>query len=67
MGWKEMHLRSKPEIPIVTNLALPHLANMLKVGKSDGITYDGSRSPINDGYSFRLNDDFCYLWISPKW
>jgi hypothetical protein len=66
IGWKEIHLRSKPEIPIVTNLALPHLASMLKVGKSDGITYDGSRSPISDGYSFKLNDDFSIYGLAPN-
>jgi hypothetical protein len=66
-GWKEMHIRKKPEIPIASNIALTYLASMLKVStKSAGITYDGSQSPINEGYSFKLNDDFSVYGIAPK-
>ncbi len=67
VGWSTIHIRSKPEIPIVSNIALTHLANMLKVTtKSAGITYDGSQSPIADGYSFALNDDFWIYGIAPN-
>jgi hypothetical protein len=67
LGWQKMHLRSKPEIPIVSNIALTHLANTLKVtAKSTGITYDGAQSPIADGYSFRLNDDFSIYGVAPN-
>jgi hypothetical protein len=67
MGWRELYLRSKPEIPIASNLALTYLASMLKVStKSAGITYDGSQSPIKEGYSFTLNDDFAVYGIAPK-
>ncbi len=66
-GWRELHMRSKPEIPISSNIALTYLASMLQVsGKSAGITYDGSQSPIKDGYSFTLNDDFSVYGIAPK-
>jgi hypothetical protein len=66
-GWKEMYIRKKPEIPIASNIALTYLASMLKVStKSLGVTYDGSQSPINEGYSFRLNDDFSLYGIAPK-
>lgn len=66
-GWRELHMRSKPEIPIPNNIALTYLASMLQVsGKSAGITYDGSQSPIKDGYSFTLNDDFSVYGIAPK-
>jgi hypothetical protein len=67
IGWREIHIRSKPEIPIVSNIALTHLANILKVStKSAGITYDGAQSPIIDGYSFRLNDDFSIYGVAPN-
>jgi hypothetical protein len=67
MGWRELYLRSKPEIPIASNIALTYLASMLKISaKSAGITYDGSQSPIKDGYSLTLNDDFCVYGIVPK-
>jgi hypothetical protein len=67
MGWRELYLRSKPEIPISNNIALTYLASMLQVpAKSAGITYDGSQSPIKEGYSFTLNDDFSVYGIAPK-
>jgi hypothetical protein len=67
VGWQEIHIRKKPEIPIASNIALPHLASLLKVSaKSPGITYDGSRSPITDGYSLTLNDDFTIYGVAPK-
>ena len=67
VGWREMHIRKKPEIPIASNIALTYLASLLKVSaKSAGITYDGSQSPINEGYSFTLNDDFSVYGIAPK-
>ncbi len=67
VGWKEMHIRTKPVIPIAANISLSHLATILKVSaKSTGITYHGSRSPIADGYSFQLNDDFSVYGIAPN-
>ena len=67
VGWSEMHIRKKPEIPIASSIALTYLANMLKVSaKSSGITYDGAQSPISDGYSLTLNDDFCVYGLAPK-
>lgn len=66
-GWSAIHIRKKPEIPIVSNIALPHLASLLCVSaKSTGITYHGSQSPIADGYAFSLNDDFAIYGIAPK-
>jgi hypothetical protein len=67
VGWREMHIRTKPEIPIVGNIALTHLASILQVStKSTGITYDGAQSPIADGYSFTLNDDFSIYGVAPN-
>ena len=67
VGWREMHLRKKPELPIASNMALTYLASMLKVTtKSPGITYDGAQSPISDGYSLILNDDFAVYGLAPK-
>jgi hypothetical protein len=67
IGWSNMHIRTKPEIPIASNIALTHLANLLGVSaKSTGITYHGSQSPIADGYSFSLNDDFAIYGIAPN-
>ncbi len=66
-GWSAMHLRKKPEIPIASNIALPHLASLLKVfAKPAGITYDGSLSPIINGYGLTLNDDFSVYGLAAK-
>ena len=65
-GWRSIHLRTKPAIPIVSNIALTHLANILKVSaKSTGITYHGSQSQIANGYSLQLNDDFSIYGVAP--
>jgi hypothetical protein len=67
VGWREIHIRTKPLIPIDAKIDLSHLATILKVSaKSRGITYHGSRSPIADGYSFQLNDDFSVYGIAPN-
>jgi hypothetical protein len=67
VGWSAIHIRKKPEIPIVNYIALPHLASLLCVSaKSTGIAYHGSQSPIADGYSLTLNDDFAIYGIAPK-
>jgi hypothetical protein len=67
VGWREMHIRKKPEIPIASNIALAHLASLFKVStKSTGITYYGSQSPIADGYSLTLNDDFAVYGLAPN-
>ncbi len=67
VGWREMYIRTKPVTPIASDIALTHLATILKVSaKSTGITYHGSQSPIADGYSFQLNDDFSIYGIAPK-
>ncbi len=66
-GWREMYIRTKPVIPIAGNIALTHLASILKVStKSTGITYHGFQSPISDGYSFQLNDDFSIYGVAPN-
>jgi hypothetical protein len=66
-GWREMHIRKKPELPIASNIALTYLASILKVAtKSSGVTYDGAQSPINDGYSLSLNDDFSVYGVAAK-
>jgi hypothetical protein len=67
VGWRAIHIRKKPEIPIASNIALTHLATMLKVSaKSPGITYHGSQSQITAGYSFKLNDDFSVYGVAPN-
>lgn len=57
VGWREIHVRTKPELPIVCTLALADLASALNIaGDSVGVTYSGAQSQIAHGYAFRTND-----------
>jgi hypothetical protein len=57
VGWRKIHVRSKPDLPIVCTLGLADLADTLNVpDESVGVTYRGAQSQIADGYAFRTND-----------
>lgn len=53
VGWREIHVRSKPEIPIPRGPALCDLEDALDVvDRSTGITVRGAQSKIADGFAF---------------
>ncbi len=53
VGWREIHVRSQPELPLVCDLQLADLASSLNISATSvGVTYRGARSPITDGYAF---------------
>ena len=67
LGWREVHVRSKPEPPLVRNFALSHLADSLNVSaKSAGVTYHGAQSPIADGYSFTTGEGLSVYGMAPN-
>lgn len=56
VGWRKIHVRTKPELPLACDLGLADLANALDVNvKSSGLAYRGASSPIADGYAFHSN------------
>lgn len=56
VGWREIHVRSKPEIPLTCTIELADLVGAFNVSdKSTGVAYRGSQSPIAGGYAFRTN------------
>jgi hypothetical protein len=56
VGWREIHVRSKPELPLTCSLELGDLTNALHVtNQSIGVTYRGAQSQIADGYAFTTN------------
>lgn len=56
VGWREIHVRTKPEAPLDCQVTLSDLAVALNAtAASVGVTYHGAQSPIIDGYAFRLN------------
>lgn len=60
-GWREIHVRSKPEIPLVCNLGLTDLASALNMSAEPrGVAYLGASSQIADGYAFQANDFTVY-------
>ncbi len=67
VGWREIHVRTKPEVPLVCNLVLADLANALNVStESAGVTYQGAQSRITDGYSFTTNDGLSVYGVAPN-
>jgi hypothetical protein len=61
VGWKEIHIRTKPEIPIARNLTLAGLAKALNVlPEPGGVTYHGAQARITDGYSLRIGGLILY-------
>ncbi len=67
VGWREIHVRTKPEEPLVCNLALSDLANVLETSsESVGVTYHGAQSRIADGYSFTTSDALTVYGVAPS-
>lgn len=66
-GWLEIHVRTKPEMPLVCTLALADLASALNVSvQTAGLTYYGAQSRIADGYSLIANDGLSVYGVAPK-
>jgi len=56
VGWRDIHVRSKPEPPLTCDLGLAQLTEALNVaGGSIGVTYRGAQSRILDGYAFHAS------------
>ena len=53
IGWRKLHLRSKPDCPLNCVLSLEALEDRLNLGVAKvGVAYRGARSPIVDGFAF---------------
>ena len=56
VGWREIHVRSKPELPIACALGLGDFCNAMHLpNPPHGVTYHGAQSQIADGYAFTTN------------
>jgi len=67
VGWRKLHVRSRPELPIICDLALAELAIALKVSpQSSGVTYDGAISRIRDGCSFTMDVGLSVFGVAPN-
>ncbi len=65
VGWREIHVRTKPDMPLACEITLSDLAAALNVSEpSVGVTYQGAPSRISDGYAFRLNG-FTVYGVAP--
>jgi hypothetical protein len=56
VGWREVHVRTKPESPLVCRLTLDNLARCLDVSAQSGLAYRGARWRIPNGYSLTTKD-----------
>lgn len=67
VGWREIHVRSRLESPVVGNLTLAELAALLKIpAESSGVTYHGVQFQISDGYSFKSDDGLTVYGVTPN-
>jgi hypothetical protein len=67
VGWREIHIRTKPEAPLVCNLTLVELARVLDAStQSNGVTYHGASSPIGDGYCLTTKDGLTIYGVAAK-
>jgi hypothetical protein len=61
VGWREIHVRRRPDPPIAAALSLDGLSRAFGGVVFRGVTYRGTGSPIASGYSFRGADGLeCY-------
>jgi hypothetical protein len=62
VGWRNLHVRSRPDPPISGALTLEDVNRAFGGGiKFRGVSYRGAGSPIVSGYSFRAADGLrCY-------
>jgi hypothetical protein len=62
VGWREIHVRSRPDPPIAGSLTLEHVERAFGGSVTyRGVSYRGASSPIVSGYSFRAADGLeCY-------
>jgi len=66
-GWREIHVRTKPEAPLVCNLRLEELARALDVSAQfNGVTYRGASSRIDDGYFLTTKDGLTIYGVAPN-
>lgn len=56
VGWREIHVRSKPELPLTSEFGLADLVRALNVSANSlGVKYPSAHSPIADGFAFQVN------------
>jgi hypothetical protein len=67
VGWREIHIRTKPEAPLVCNLTLTDLARTLNISvQMNGVTYHGASSRIADGYALTTKDGLTVYGVAPN-
>ena len=66
VGWRKIHLRKKPQPPLVREKALTDLATALRVATPSGVTYRGAQARIVDGYSITSDGGFTVYGVAPE-
>ena len=65
LGWRDVHIRTKPEMPLVRNITLDEVARALDISiEPTGVAYQGEPLRIMDGYSSTTGDGLnVYGWL----
>ncbi|MEQ8789256.1 MAG: hypothetical protein RIC55_23380 [Pirellulaceae bacterium] len=66
IGWRELHIRRRPEAPLVCDLSIDELLRALQVAKPEGVTYWGAKGRIRDGYSLTTHDGLKLYGLAPR-
>ncbi|MGH9759401.1 MAG: hypothetical protein ACREDR_43340, partial [Blastocatellia bacterium] len=66
VGWREIHVRKEPSAPLVCTLTLDDLARRLNAPEPGGVTYQGARTRIQDGYSLIIKDGVTVYGVAPN-
>jgi hypothetical protein len=66
VGWRDIHVRKSPELPITLNIALSEIVHLLGVrAPLAGVGYHGGPKQIADGFSFALPSGETFYGTAP--
>lgn len=67
VGWRAIHVRTKPEQPICTDLPLQHLVDALGASsRRRAVTYRGSPVRVLNGYALTTSNGFTVYGVAPE-
>jgi hypothetical protein len=66
VGWREIHVRSRPERPLLCTITFAELSECLNVPTRHGVTYQGAQTQVADGYSLTTADGMSVYGVAPN-
>jgi hypothetical protein len=65
-GWRDVHIRTRPKVPLLCKLTLDELAAALHVTAVSGVTYWGAQGRCVNGYSLTAPDGLKLYGLAPR-